>query len=267
MQLIPEHETEERAHARDRLEHGQGGGIMLFGRGDHGERHVPQSLVRIGNQGEVYLDAFLDRGIGTPLSAPSAIRLVRDLFADLGHVVLAVGLLDMRQELRPFARKMPPAPEEIPGGPHLGGIDVGLREHTPAEEDGNLLRIDRGVFGLAPVHGLHRKRMAKPKGHAVPGAEVGQPLPGEETCDADDQSGPGRRDSCEKRCGASRHVPVHQHLAILVQDAEIPGAGMQIDAAVTLVLLGGESHEVSSSSLVFSLLPAYHGGMWRRGPQ
>ena len=131
----------------------------------------------------------------------------------------------------------------------------------------NFLGVDFVVFGLATVDGFHIKRMPEDKRHTFTGAEVGQPIPGEETCDADDQIGPVRRDGFEKRLRASRHVPVHQNLAILVQDAEVHGAGMQIDAAVKLVLLGVESHEVSSSSLVFSPLPAYHGGMWRRGPQ
>ena len=41
MHLIQEHATEDRAKARDRLEQGQGGGIMLGGRGDNGSLHVP----------------------------------------------------------------------------------------------------------------------------------------------------------------------------------------------------------------------------------
>jgi hypothetical protein len=59
---------------------------------------------------------------------------------------------------------------------------------------------------------------------------------------------------------------VEQDLPVLAHDAEGHGAGMQIDTAVQWVLLGVASPEVSSSSVVFSLLPAYHGGMWRRGP-
>src|SRR5262249_3768415 len=96
------------------------------------------------------------------------------------------------------------------------------------------------------------------------GAEVGAPIPGDDPCDADDQIGPVRRDGFEQRCGASRQVPVHQHLAILMQDTEGHGASMHIDAAVQWVVLRREAHEVSSSSLVCSLLPAYHRGMWRR---
>ena len=68
--------------------------------------------------------------------------------------------------------------------------------------------------------------------------------------------------------GAGLHIAVQQDLAILVQDADVHAAGMQIDATVKLVLLGVESHEVSSSceSIVYPT-PAYHGGMLRRGPQ
>ena len=110
--------------------------------------------------------------------------------------------------------------------------------------------------------------MPKHQRPAFAGAQVGAPVPGKEACDTDDQVFPGGRNGFEKRCGASRHVPVHQDLPILVQDAEGHGAGMQVDAAVQLVLLRLESHEVSSLLLSESLpLSAYHGGMLGRGPQ
>ena len=51
-----------------------------------------------------------------------------------------------------------------------------------------------------------------------------------------------------KGSGAGWHVPVHQNLPSLVQDAEVHGAGVQVDATIKLVLLGVESPEVSSSS-------------------
>jgi hypothetical protein len=40
---------------------------------------------------------------------------------------------------------------------------------------------------------------------------------------------------------------VESDLALLVQEAEVHGAGMQVDATIKLVLLSIESHEVSSS--------------------
>ena len=60
-------------------------------------------------------------------------------------------------------------------------------------------------------------------------------------------------------------MAVQQDLPIPVPEAEGQGASVQVDATIKLVLLGVKSPEVSSSSLVFSLLPAYHGGMWRGG--
>jgi hypothetical protein len=62
-------------------------------------------------------------------------------------------------------------------------------------------------------------------------------------------------------------MPVASALARLVQDAEGHGAGMQIDAPLTLVRLSVESHEVSSSpSGVFPSLRIPR-GMRRLGPQ
>jgi hypothetical protein len=89
--------------------------------------------------------------------------------------------------------------------------------------------------------------MASDKGNPFLRTEVGQPIPGEDACDTGDHVGSVRCDSFEKRFWASRHVPVHQNLTILVQDTKVHGAGMQIDAAVKGVLLGVESQEVSSS--------------------
>ena len=55
------------------------------------------------------------------------------------------------------------------------------------------------------------------------------------------------RDGLEKWLWARWHIPVHQNLPILVQDTEVHGAGVQVDATIKLVLFGVESHEVSSS--------------------
>ena len=143
---------------------------------------------------------------------------------------------------------MHPAPEQITGRPHLGGIDVGLREHAAAQQHGNFLGVDLVVFGLAPVDGLHIEGMAEDKGHAFAGTQVGEPVPGKDAFDGDDEILPIGGNGLEKRLWAGLHIAVHQDLAVLVQDTDVHGAGMQVDAAVKLVLFGVESHEVSSSS-------------------
>ena len=77
--------------------------------------------------------------------------------------------------------------------------------------------------------------------------EVGEPVPGEDAFDGDDQIVPIGRNGLEKRLWAGFHIAVQQDLAVLVQDTDVHGAGMQVDATVKLVLFGVESHEVSSS--------------------
>jgi hypothetical protein len=46
-------------------------------------------------------------------------------------------------------------------------------------------------------------------------------------------------------------LTVEHRLALLIEDADVQGAGMSVDAAVKWVLLGVESHEVSSFLVTF----------------
>jgi hypothetical protein len=55
------------------------------------------------------------------------------------------------------------------------------------------------------------------------------------------------RNGLEQGIWTSFHVPMHHNLAVLGENADIHGTGMQIDAAVKWVLFGVEAHEVSSS--------------------
>jgi hypothetical protein len=72
-------------------------------------------------------------------------------------------------------------------------------------------------------------------------------VPGEEAFDADHQTRARGRNRLAKRCRRGLHMPVQHALAVLIQDTEIHGSCMQVDATIELVLLGVESHEVSSS--------------------
>jgi hypothetical protein len=63
-------------------------------------------------------------------------------------------------------------------------------------------------------------------------------VPGEEAFDTDDQIRPVGRDGLEKWLWAGWQIPVHQDLPLPVHHTEIHGAGVQIDAAVKLMLVG-----------------------------
>jgi hypothetical protein len=77
-------------------------------------------MPRLGNQPQVDLEALVHRGIGQALGHALAVGFGGDVLAELGQVILAVGLLDMGEELRPLAPQVDAAPQEIAGRPQLG---------------------------------------------------------------------------------------------------------------------------------------------------
>jgi hypothetical protein len=67
---------------------------------------------------------------------------------------------------------MIPAPQQIPSGPHLGGIDISLRDHAAPEYDRDLMGIYFIVFCFATVNGFHIEGMSKDKGDSMLFAQI-----------------------------------------------------------------------------------------------
>jgi hypothetical protein len=184
----------------------------------------------------------LHRRLGKAFGHPVAIGLVGNLLADLGQIVLAIGILHMGQEFSAFAHQVGAAPQQITGGAHRSRIDIGLWEQTASQQGGNLLRIDLVVFGLPAVNGFHIEGMPQDEGNAFVRTEVGKPVPGEDTLDGHNQAIPIGCHGLEEGFRRRFHIAVQQDFAILAQDTDVHGAGMQVDPAVKLVLIGVESH-------------------------
>ena len=106
--------------------------------------------------------------------------------------------------------------------------------------------VDPVVLGLAAVDGLHVEDVAQDEGDSLPGAQVGEPVPGEDALDGDDEVLPVGGDRLEEGLRAGLHVAVQEDLTGLVEDAEVHGSGVQIDSAVVAVLLGVKLHGLSS---------------------
>lgn len=151
--------------------------------------------------------------------------LVGDLFATLGRGVLTAGVLDIRQQLSACPHEMSPAPEQIPGRPHLRGRDRGFREHAPAQEGGPVLGIDRVVCGLPPVHGLHRQGMTQDKGNTLLGTESSEPIPGDEACNGHNKPRTGGSNSLAQRGRSRCHGTVQQPFPVMPQDTDGPCGG------------------------------------------
>jgi len=122
------------------------------------------------------------------------------------QVVLADRVLDVGDQLGALVREVIAPAHQITGGAHRGRIDVGLRDHPPAQQRSDLVRIDAVVLGLAPVNGAHVQGVAKNKPNALALTQVGQPVPGEHALHRHHQIVAEALDCREERPGAAVDV-------------------------------------------------------------
>jgi len=138
------------------------------------------------------------------------------------------------------------AAEKIPRGAHFVGIDVGLREHAPTKKRTDLVSIDAIVFGLTAMDGFHIEGMAEDEGEPVLSTKISEPVPGKHALDGDDEVISIGFDDLEEPIGPCWQVAVDQNLPVLIDDTDVHRSGVKIDTAVEFMLVGVESHQVSS---------------------
>jgi hypothetical protein len=88
--------------------------------------------------------------------------------------------------------------------------------------------------------------MAENEIDALLSAQVGEPVPGEHAFGSDDKVVAVRFDQAQEEFGTGRNVAVQHDLSGGVEDTDVHGVGMQIDAAVKKVLFGVKSHGAGS---------------------
>ena len=95
MNLVEQHQTQNFANARNRLEPVEARRMMLLRRLEDRSLEVIEQPIIVGNQSKVDFDAFLHGGIREALGYPLTVGFIGNLFADLRQVIRAVGILDM----------------------------------------------------------------------------------------------------------------------------------------------------------------------------
>ena len=127
----------------------------------------------------------------------------------------------------------------------LGGhLDVG--QHPPAQQGGDLERVDPVVLGLAPVDGLPVQGVAPHEVHPFGRAQVRQPAPGEDALDGHDEALAVGGHDLEEGLRRGPEVLVDENLALGVEDADVHRSGVQSDPAPVPVRAAGESHRSPS---------------------
>jgi len=99
---------------------------------DDRECQVRQQKVIIINECQVDCQTLWDSKSGKALRDPGTVRLVGDLLANRGQLVLAVGLLDMGQECGTLAPQGDATAYESTGGTPLGRVNLGLGQPAAA---------------------------------------------------------------------------------------------------------------------------------------
>jgi hypothetical protein len=150
---------------------------VWLGRGAAGPLEVAEPAVVVVEQREGHLPALLDGRRRKAFGHAVPVRLVGELLAEVGSVILAMRLLDKGQPLRARAHPRQPAPQEVPHGAPVSRIDVGLGEPAAAEHHRRLRRVDGIGLGLAPVDGLQSARVAQDARKPLAGAEGSPPGP------------------------------------------------------------------------------------------
>ena len=96
------------------------------------EFHLAEQLVIVIKERHIYLYRLADTGIGEMVSHVFAVRFVCESFADLGEIVLTIGIVNVGSEFGALARQVTATTEQVAGGPHLRRIDVRLGNHPAA---------------------------------------------------------------------------------------------------------------------------------------
>jgi hypothetical protein len=97
------------------------------------------------------------------------------------------------------------------------------------------------------MDGLHGEGVTQDKGNTLCSTHIGQPVPGEETLNRDNEALTRGRNGLEERFRRGLHIAVQQNFPLLTQEADVHGAGMQVDPAIHWVWVGVEAPKVSSS--------------------
>jgi hypothetical protein len=256
--LVEQGQREDFSNSRNRTEKIELSVAVLADLVNQVELHVPDDLVVAVEQFNVSGNGHLDCNVVEVLDDGTSIRcLVGPLFQGR-QVVLGVGVLDVGQQFAALPGEKQAPAQQVASGAHLARVDISQRQIATPQQRCDLVGVEPVVLHLAPVDRLHVEGMAEDELDVLLAAQVGDPVPAEQALDSDHQILPVRSQGLGQQLSITGQFLVDQGFPLLVQDAEIEAASVEVDTAVMNMLSGVESHR---GLLSWSSQPiAYRGG-------
>jgi len=153
--FVEDDKGEDLTDAMDGLEEIKGMRIVMPGRLQYMEFEALEECVIVIDEFQVCHDTHADVGIGELLSNPGAVTLIGDLLAEWWEIILAVGVLDVGQEISASTHEVIAPAQEVSSGSHPGWVDIGLGYQASLKECCDLTGIYPVVFGLPTMYGFH----------------------------------------------------------------------------------------------------------------
>jgi len=107
---------------------------------------------------------------------------------------------------------------------------------------GDLVGVDAVVLGLAAVDEFPIQGVTHDEVDFVLGAAVGEPVPTDHALDADDDAVLERRDGFEQGAEVTRQIAVADDRAGSIQNANVHGPCVPVNASLESVLLAVKAH-------------------------
>lgn len=118
------------------------------------------------------------------------------------------------------APRSSPLAQKFARGAKASRVDAGAKGVSAAQELGDLPAVELVALGLEAVNRAHSEGVAEGERDALGLADVGEPIPDEETLAADDESRRSeRRQGVEQGLGSGREMAVQEHLPRAIEAA------------------------------------------------
>jgi hypothetical protein len=145
---------------------------------------------------------------------------------------LAAGGVDVAVQLGALAHQAQAGAEQVAQAAALTRVDVGGQEVAALEKSSDGLSVLAVALGLAAVDGFHGPGMAEDEGDVLVAAGVGEPRPGMDARASDQQALAEGLDGAQEGLRLGGKVAAEVGLAVVVEDDEVQGPGVQIDASI-----------------------------------